>query len=345
MNRRKFIQSSSLVAASSLFLQRDLFAQADSSSQIMGVLGPIKPGNLGVTLMHEHVMADFIGAAEHGPHRYNVDEVVAKALPYLLEIKKLGCNTFVDCTPVYLGRDARVLKKLAEASGIDILTTTGYYGALEEKFLPAHAYTETAEQLTARWVKEWKNGIDDTGVRPGIIKTSVDGGPLRPVYKKVLTAVAAAHLQTGLTISVHTGNGVAAMEWMDLFQKNGVHPSALRWVHAQQEPDKQLHLRAAKMGFWLEFDGIDAADQSNIDQHVAFVKHMKDNGYLKQTLISQDAGWYRVGEPNGGEFRGFAGLFTKFVPALTAAGFSKADVDQLLIQNPKESLAIRVRKA
>lgn len=343
MKRRTFIQHTSLIATGTVLANKNLFAQ--SQPQIMGVLGPIKPGDLGTTLMHEHVMADFIGAAQTGQHRYKVDDVVAKALPYLLEIKKAGCKTFVDCTPVYLGRDVRVLKRLAQETGMNIITTTGYYGALEEKFLPQHAYTETAEQLTARWVNEWKNGIDDSGVRPGIIKTSVDGGPLRPVYKKVLTAVAAAHLQTGLTISVHTGDGVAAMEWMDLFQKNHVHLSALRWVHAQNEKDKQLHLKAAKMGAWLEFDGIDEANDANIAEHVDFVKHMKDNGYLKQVLISQDAGWYHVGEPNGGEFRGFAGLFTKFVPALMSAGFTKQDVDQLLVQNPRESLLIKVRKA
>jgi len=307
----------------------------------MTVLGPVKPSDLGTTLVHEHVMADFIGAKETGPHRYKVDEVVAKALPYLLDLKKAGCKTFVDCTPVYLGRDARVLKKLAQETGMNILTTTGYYGAVDEKFLPAHAYTETVEQLTARWVNEWKNGIDDTGVRPGIIKTSVDSGALRPIYKKILTAVAATHLQTGLTISVHTGDGVAAMEWMDLFTKNGVQPNAFRWVHAQNEKDKQLHLRAAKIGAWLEFDGINASDDANIEEHIVLVKHMKDNGYLEQVLISQDAGWYNVGDVDGGKFREFTGIFTKFLPALKKSGFTQSDIDQLLVKNPQKSLAIK----
>src|ERR1041384_7902111 len=339
MKRRRFIQSTSVIVGATL-----LGARTYDSTQFMGVLGPIKPENLGVTLVHEHVMADFIGAAETGRHRYKVDEVVAKAKPFLLDLKKVGCSTFVDCTPVYLGRDARVLKQLATETGMNILTTTGYYGAFEELFLPEHAYTETAEQLSARWVNEWKNGIDDTGVRPGLIKTSVDTGRLRPIYKKILTAVAQTHLQTGLTISVHTGNGVAALEEIELFKKNGVSPTAYRWVHAQNEKDKDIHLRAAKQGAWIEFDGINDSVPGNIEEHVAFVKHMKDNGFLNQVLISQDAGWYHVGEPNGGNFRGVTGLFTKFVPALKSAGFTTADVDQLLVKNPGESFRISVRK-
>jgi len=340
MKRRTFIQHASFIAGAAAIVPGKIFAHR-KSSQIMTVLGPIKPSDLGTTLVHEHVMADFIGAKETGTHRYKVDEVVAKALPYLLDLKKAGCRTFVDCTPVYLGRDVRVLKKLAEQTGMNILTTTGYYGAVDEKFLPPHAYTETADQLTARWVSEWKNGIDDTGVRPGIIKTSVDGGPLRSIYKKILTAVAATHLQTGLTISVHTGDGVAAMEWMDLFLKNGVPANAFRWVHAQNEKDKQLHLKAARLGAWLEFDGINASEEANIAEHVGFVKHMKDNGYLKQVLISQDAGWYNVGDENGGNFRSFTGIFEKFLPALKANGFTQDDINQLLVKNPQESLAIR----
>src|SRR4051812_14724849 len=125
MKRRTFIQKASLIASAAAFTPTKIFR----SSQIMTVLGPIKPSDLGTTLVHEHVMADFIGAKETGPHRYKVDEVVAKALPYLLDLKKAGCKTFVDCTPVYLGRDARVLKKLSQETGMNILTTTGYYGA------------------------------------------------------------------------------------------------------------------------------------------------------------------------------------------------------------------------
>jgi predicted metal-dependent phosphotriesterase family hydrolase len=342
MHRRKFLRDASLLAGSLLVIP-SVLALKEKQSQWMSVLGPVKSGDLGITLIHEHIMADFIGAAETGSHRYDANKVVEKALPYLIALKKAGCSTFIDCTPVYLGRDASILKRLAQASGLNIFTTTGYYGAVKQKFLPAHAYTETAEQLAARWINEWKNGIDSTGVYPGLIKTSVDEGPLPPVCKKILAAVAIAHLQTGLSISAHTGNGEAALEELSILQKGGVHPSAFRWVHAQFEKDKTLHLRAAKMGAWIEFDGINSSEPGNIQQHVEFVKNMKDHGYLNQTLISQDAGWYWVGEPDGGKFRGYTDLFEKFIPALKEAGFSDDEVKQLLVENTKESLRVKVR--
>ncbi len=343
MKRRRFLRSASMLAGSMLVVPSVLQAQK-RNNQLVSVLGPIEPKDLGITLIHEHVMADFIGAAETGTQRYDANQVVEKALPYLMELKKAGCKTFIDCTPIYLGRDARILKRLAKASGLNIFTTTGYYGAVKQKFLPPHAYTETSEQLAARWIEEWKNGIDGSGVYPGLIKTSVDEGPLVPVCKKILAAVAITHLQTGLSISAHTGNGEAAMEQLDILQKAGVHANAFRWVHAQSEKDKAIHLRAAKMGSWIEFDGINGSEPANIKEHVEFVKFMKENGFLNQTLISQDAGWYWVGEPDGGKFRGYTAIFETFIPALKAQGFTDEEIKQLMVHNPRESLMIRIRK-
>jgi predicted metal-dependent phosphotriesterase family hydrolase len=343
MRRREFLLDASVLASSMLLAPSVLSAQR-KSDQLVSVLGPIAPEKLGITLIHEHVMADFAGAAETGTHRYDADKVFEKALPYLIKLKEAGCNTFIDCTPVYLGRDVRILKRLAKASGLNIFAPTGYYGAVKQKFLPEHAYTETAEQLAARWIDEWKNGIEGSGIYPGLIKTSVEAGPLIPVCRKILTAVAITHLQTGLSISAHTENGEAALEELAILRKSGVDASAFRWVHAHLEKDKQIHLRAAKMGAWIEFDGINGSEQESITWHVECVKFMKENGVLNKTLISQDAGWYWVGEPGGGDFRGYTAIFEKFIPALKEEGFTDDEIKQLLVDNPRESLTIRVRK-
>jgi phosphotriesterase-related protein len=74
------------------------------------------------------------------------------------------------------------------------------------------------------------------------------------------------------------------------------------------------------------------------------VKAVREAGMLERVLISQDAGWYNIGEAGGGKYRGYDVLFTEFVPALRAAGFSAAQIDQLLIGNPQRALAIQVRK-
>ena len=71
----------------------------------MTVKGLINASAIGNTLVHEHILVDFIGANNYNPTRWNDDEVIRKVLPYLTEVKKAGCDTLVDCTPNYLGRD------------------------------------------------------------------------------------------------------------------------------------------------------------------------------------------------------------------------------------------------
>jgi phosphotriesterase-related protein len=91
---------------------------------------------MGLTLIHEHLLVDFIGAETITPDRWNRTDVVAKMLPYLKELNRLGCRTLLECTPAFLGRDPLLLRELSERSGIQILTNTGYYGAVNNKYLP-----------------------------------------------------------------------------------------------------------------------------------------------------------------------------------------------------------------
>jgi phosphotriesterase-related protein len=312
-------------------------AKAQATGRMIDtVSGPIDPSALGVTLMHEHVLVDFIGAAGASPTRYDANAVFTHVLPYLVQARALGCRTLVECTPAYLGRDPRLLRRLAEASGLHILSNTGYYGANQDKHLPPQAFTERAEELAARWIREWERGIDDTGITPAFLKIGVDAGPLSAVDAKLVRAAALTHRATGLPIAAHTGNGVAALEQMDLIESIGAPLSAFIWVHAQAEADTSRHRTAAARGAWVSFDGI---SEKSVDAHVGLVLEMRRSGHLDHVLVSHDAGWYRVGEPDGGAFRPFDTLFTKFVPALRAAGVPNADVDRLLVDNPRRALA------
>lgn len=309
-------------------------------SQFTTVTGQAGRG-LGITLPHEHVLVDFIGADQVSLDRYNPDEAFVKVLPYLRKLRQQGCQTLIECTPAYLGRDPVLLQRLSEASGLTILTNTGYYGAVQGKYLPPHAYTETAGQLAVRWVQEWEQGIADTNIRPGFIKISVDAGPLSEINQKLVHAAALTHLKTGLTIASHTGNGEAALAQLKLLKENGIAGNAFIWVHAQNEKNLELHLQAAHLGAWIEFDGI---SPNSITEYVAYLQQMKTAGLLKQVLISQDAGWYHVGEPKGGDFRDYETVFTTFLPALKNAGFTKSEIKLLTETNPARAFAASVKQ-
>ena len=309
---------------------------------IITVNGRIPASEMGTSLIHEHFLVDFIGADKIEYSRWNKDDVVKKILPYLLEVKEHGVKTILDCTPAFLGRDVALLKKLADESGLQIVTNTGYYGAVNNKYLPKWAFTETAEQIAKRWIDEFENGIENTSIKPGFIKISVNAESLSELHQKLVKAAALTHLQTGLTICSHTGIAVPAFEQIELLQKMKVHPSAFVWVHAQSEKDLTLHLKAAKLGVWISLDGIAWGD---FEKYAERINNLKSAGLLNKTLISHDAGWYKPEEKDGGSFTGYTNIFKELIPLLNKKGFTDSDIQQLLIKNPAEAFSIRVRKS
>ncbi|GGH34925.1 aryldialkylphosphatase [Dyadobacter endophyticus] len=303
------------------------------------VQGKIAVSKLGPALVHEHVLVDFIGADKISPDRWRHDEVIRKVLPYLLKIKQRGIQTLVECTPAFIGRDVILLKKLSELSGLNILTNTGYYGASDNKYLPKWAFTETAEQLAARWITEFEKGIEGTGIRPGFIKTGVNNGKLSELHQKLIRAAALTHLKTGLTICSHTGPALPAREEIEILMQSGVHPSAFVWVHASGSAEELENV--GQSGCWISLDGVNT---ENIGKHVEWISFLKNKRRLGQVLISHDAGWYRPGEPDGGAFRGFTTISDKLVPALKEHGFTDTDIHTLMVTNPAKAFAIRIRK-
>ena len=341
MHRRQFIQSSLAAAGLGALAGRSAFAGTDDPRSIMTVRGPVDVQEMGRTLPHEHVLVDFAPIEELEPGRYDPDVAFDVILPHLERLKALGCQTLAECTPAYLGRDVRLLGRLAEATGLHLLTNTGYYGARDDQHLPPHVFEESADELAARWAREWEGGIDGTDVRPGFMKIGVDAGPLSDVDRKLVRAAARAHLATGLTMAVHTGPAEGAFDELDVLAEEGVHPSAWIWVHAQAEEDLSRHVEAARRGGWVEFDGV---HPDRVERHVELVMNMKAHDLLHRVLVSHDAGWYRVGEEGGGDYRGYATLFEDFLPALQEAGLTDDEIQQLIIENPAEAFAVRVRE-
>lgn len=310
------------------------------SGNVMTVRGLIPVSEMNMTLIHEHVLVDFIGAEETGKHRWNPEEVIPVALPYLLKLKNAGVQTLIECTPAYIGRDPLLLKMLSRKSGIKLITNTGYYGASNNKFLPAHAFTESANEIAFRWTKEWEEGIDDTEIKPGFIKIGVNPGELSPLHQKLIKAAARTHLKTGLPIVSHTGPAIPAFEQIEILQQENVSPAAFIWTHAQSEKDLDMHLKAAKKGVWISLDGI---NEGNMKEYLQMINNLRNKDCLTKVLISQDAGWYSPGEENGGDFRGYNTIPLKFIPLLQQNGYSEAEIHQLLILNPRKAFEIGVR--
>jgi phosphotriesterase-related protein len=313
-------------------------ARGQSAKSVNTVTGPTPASELGVTLMHEHIITDLRAPAERKQGDYDAEEAFRVALPKLRELKQAGCATLVEITPLHIGRDAATLARLARESGLHIICATGIYGAANQRFIPEYAGSASAEDLAAKYVSEIRSGIEGTGIRPGIIKTGVNREtPLPVIEKKLVRAAALAGKATGLAVASHTGPAAPALEEIEIAAAAGLDPGRLIWVHAQSEKDHALHRKVAEAGAWVEFDGV---GPQSIDWHVECVRMMADAGLLHRTLVSQDAGWYRPGPDGGSKYRGYAMLFEEFLPRLRQGGFGDNEIDRLMVENPAAALGI-----
>lgn len=316
-----------------------------SEGIVMTVSGPIDAADMGTTLTHEHVLVDFIGADSTGEFRWNKKDVVEAVTPYLEEIRGLNIRTLIECTPAYIGRDPEMLKMLSGATGMQLITNTGYYGAQNNKFLPASFYDLSAAELASLWTGEFENGIGESGVRPGFIKIAVNpGDTLSAEHEKIVAAAALAHLKTGLVIASHTGPDKPAFAQLKVLEAYGVDPSAFIWVHAQGG-SLEGNIQAARSGAWISLDNVNLqrapGEEYSTGWYAERILALKEAGLLDRVLISHDAGWYSPGEENGGSFRGFTDISTGFIPLLEALGFTPGELDQLLITNPRRAFTIR----
>lgn len=216
----------------------------------MSVCGPVNPSRLGVTLADEFLVCDFSGADAPGAIRYDMEKAFAQILPELVSLKTAGCETLVESTPAYMGRNVKFLQRLSKASGLNILTNTGYSGQEDGRYLPASVETEKVEDIAFGWIREAWYGIGESGIRPGFIRIGIDNGGLTATAGKLFRAACRAHLETGLPILVQSADGLGVAEALSLMRKEGLEASALIWTGGTDAGNRE-RLEMARMGIRL----------------------------------------------------------------------------------------------
>jgi len=207
--------------------------------------------------------------------------------------------------------------------------------------VPKHAYDLTADQLADRWVREWENGIEDTGVKPGFIKIGIDEIPnesagLSSIDEKIVRASAHASRRIGLSVTCHTGGGMAGLRAAKDFIEEKADPGRFIVAHSDGH-GLPFNRQVAELGAWVSFDAI---SRQPLEQHLKIVQAMTES-HANRLLLSHDNGWYWVGRENGGEVRDYNYLSDVFLPAFRKVGASEATIQTLTVSNPASAFAIR----
>src|SRR5215211_2898590 len=94
---------------------------------VNSVLGPIDIADLGVTLIHEHLLIGWPGWEKDPLVSFDRRVEIDRAVERLQELRSLGVQTFVDPCPIDIGRDIEFAAEVADRSGMHYIAASGMY--------------------------------------------------------------------------------------------------------------------------------------------------------------------------------------------------------------------------
>lgn len=313
------------------------------------VCGPVSADQLGRTLVHEHILFGFPGCqgdltcAPRVGRKAAVDKTVAKLKRFR---EAYGLGTIIDATPNDCGRDPEFLRDVAKESGVHILCSSGYYyeGEGATAYYRFRALLGNAEEEIYTMMKaEVTEGIGGTGIKAGVFKVASSKNVITEYEKRFFKAAARVSGETGTPIITHTQEGTMGLEQAELLIANGASPGKIMIGHIDGSTDLRCHLEILAKGVSLGFDrfGLEGYTGSPTDTvRVACIIALVKSGYGSQIMVSHDSIYNWIGKPLDVTSPTHSEIiFRDVVPAFKKAGLAEAEIDQLLIENPKRFLA------
>ena len=253
-------------------------------SVINTVTGPIDSADLGYTLVHEHVTSTSAGLQQTYPEFIDRAGTIEGAVTHLTEAYGEGVRTLVDMTTFDLGRDVLLLQEVSRRSGVHIIATTGIWLSIPREFAAA-----TPDMVAPLFVREIEVGIDDTGIKAGVIKAATDQEGVTPAGEVILRAVAQAHKATGVPISTHSSSRARVGEQqVNILEDEGVDLSHVCIGHSNDTTDLDYLTGLLEKGVWLGLDHFPGRTP-DWEERTRIIKELIDAGYGHRIMLSHDA--------------------------------------------------------
>ena len=272
-------------------------------TQVSTVRGPVDSADLGRTYMHEHVFVLNTEVQQNHPEEWgDEDERVADAVQKLSALAASNVRTIVDPTVIGLGRYIPRIQRIAEqVPDLNIVVATGCYTYRDVPFffhyrgpaLEPFIGQPVPEPMVDMFVGDIVDGIAGTGVKAGMLKCAIDHHGLTTGVERVMRAVAVAHRQTGVPITLHTHPGThTGLAAQQVLADEGVDPRRVVLGHSGDTTDAD-HLQVlADAGFVLGMDRFGVNLDITFEARCDVVVEMCRRGYTDRMVLSHDAACY-----------------------------------------------------
>ena len=314
-------------------------------AQVQTARGPVEAASLGRVLMHEHVFVLTAEVQQNYPEEWgDEDERVADAVRRLRELPAAGIDTIVDVTVIGQGRDIQRIKRIAaQVPELNIVVATGVYTF---DAVPLFFWRRPRATMTEFFVRDITEGVQDTGVKAGMLKCAVDAKGLTEGVEQVLRAVARAHVATGGTpITIHThAAGQHGPEIVRVLKEEGVDFSRVVLGHSGDAVNNPDYLsEMADTGLTLGMDRFGIDHFATFRQRSDLVAEMCRRGYAGRMVLAHDTccyiDWFGPGTLDDLKNWHYLHVSQDVLPYLREHGVPDSDIDAMLVTNPVHVLA------
>ena len=323
--------------------------------KVMTVLGPIPIEELGMCRPHEHICWNFAGYIAYrslvplDDTDWLIENYMPLIKPKIEQMKEYGVESILDATTNDNCRFPEFLKAVSEETSVNIIMTTGFY---TYDSMGASKYYQTLK-MTGRtdeqdehdiyrlFVAELTTGVQDTGIKAGVIKIAT-GESIKPSFDEAVCGAAVkASKEMGVPIITHN-EGSSVAEQADMLLAAGAEPRTVQLGHLTKLRNVSEVLEIIEKGeFFLGFDQLGIYDNENQGNNIIELIKM---GYADRICLGQDYIFVLAGEPEN--VGGFAKalrdstwtptyIYDTLIPKMKANGVTDDQIEQMLIRNPQ----------
>jgi phosphotriesterase-related protein len=311
------------------------------------VQGAIDEGQLGLTLVHEHVRFRDEAVAAEWPGRYDEQLELDAALLAVNAAKERGVRTIVDPTAMYGGRDVRFMKRVAEETGVQIVACTGIYSY---DHLPHYFANRDVDVMADHFVEDIEVGVQGTEIKAAFLKCAADAAGVTENVEKIHRAVARASVQTGASIMAHSMPAVGTgPRQVEIFEEEGVDLAKVQIAHCGDSDDVEYIQGLIDRGVYVGLDRYGLEMYMSMEKRNATAAELLRRGHAQRLMISQDfcatIDWF---PPEAAEIFEGAGairnwsmtlVFDEVAPALRELGaLDDASFQTIFVENPRRWL-------
>jgi phosphotriesterase-related protein len=304
-------------------------------AEIMTTRGPISPDQLGVTDYHEHLYVEPPSWLHKSDPDFALNSV-EKSSEELQRFAKAGGRTLCELTAVDFGRNINKIKAIADnVPEVNVIVTAGYN---RPSYMGRWVHAVSEADMIRDTVRDLTKGIDGTDVKAGIIKCGTEYNNFNESGQKLVRVAAAAYRETGRPVITHTTAGTMGYEQASLLIELGVDAHRIALSHMDRNLDAADHQRITKLGVYVGYDCFGKTKYGPESARLALLREMLDAGAGHRILIGNDLGrpsyWKSYGGGPGLDF-----VLTEFKERALASGFTNAELDMMLVDNPRRFFA------